>query len=394
MAQLFLSYAREDRECAELLADALLRRGWTVWWDRQIHVGRAFSDVIEQELDEARCVIVLWSHQSVKSEWVRSEAEEAMRRGVLVPLRIEDVRPPLAFRQLHNADLCDWRRGLDSPEFAACVESIELLLQKPPSADDDVKTLPAELWIAQDGQQFRVPDATTLRRWAKEGRVRPDSQIYDPAVKRWMRASDLPDLRGAFPAPQPQPAPPPQRPSRSWLLPTFLGIGVVIFLVIVAAVALNRKPDYPTTDTYARTAPDTAVSQGFLDTAAAATLPQPISVSLQNDCKDGTTIAVAICYQDAKGVWITKGWYNVGTNATSPNVLQAYGNSIYFYGNAGNLHWQGTEKDQHSMIPIHPTSAFEAPVEQFAGQGVTQVAFVGRGVPAGQTAYTEVFSCN
>jgi hypothetical protein len=128
MADLFMSYAREDRECAELLATALQQRGWTVWWDRQIQVGQSFSAVIERELDQARCVIVLWSQHSLSSDWVQSEAAEALRRRSLVPVRIEDVRPPLEFRRLQTADLLDWRNGFNSPDFDACIASIETLV--------------------------------------------------------------------------------------------------------------------------------------------------------------------------------------------------------------------------------------------------------------------------
>ncbi|HEX6160067.1 MAG TPA: toll/interleukin-1 receptor domain-containing protein [Thermoanaerobaculia bacterium] len=127
MADLFLSYAQEDRECAELMASALTERGWNVWWDRRIQVGRSFSDVIERQLDQARCVVVLWSHASVRSEWVQNEAAEAARKNRLVPVRIEDVRPPLEFRRRQTADLLDWQDGLDHSNLAACIESIEFL---------------------------------------------------------------------------------------------------------------------------------------------------------------------------------------------------------------------------------------------------------------------------
>ena len=129
MADVFISYAREDRECAELLARALAARGWSVWWDRQINVGHSFSEVIERELDRARCVIVLWSRNSVQSEWVQNEAAEAAGRKALVPVRIEDVRPPLEFRRLQTADFLDWQRGIESPAFDSCIQSIALLAE-------------------------------------------------------------------------------------------------------------------------------------------------------------------------------------------------------------------------------------------------------------------------
>ena len=87
----FISYAAEDRERARRLADYLESRGWRVWWDRNIPVGRAFDEVIENALREARCVVVLWSKAGVASRWVRSEASDAARREILVPVLVEDA---------------------------------------------------------------------------------------------------------------------------------------------------------------------------------------------------------------------------------------------------------------------------------------------------------------
>ncbi len=86
MSDIFISYSREDKERVSALASAL--QGWSVWWDTEILTGEKFSQVIETELNNARCVIVVWSKQSVDSDWVQAEASEARRRGVLVPITI------------------------------------------------------------------------------------------------------------------------------------------------------------------------------------------------------------------------------------------------------------------------------------------------------------------
>jgi TIR domain len=109
MGDIFISYAREDRLAAARLADALKSNGWSVWWDPDISPGDIWDELIERELANVCCVIVLWSATSIHKQWVKAEATEANARGILVPVFIEDVKPPLAFRQVQAAPLADWR---------------------------------------------------------------------------------------------------------------------------------------------------------------------------------------------------------------------------------------------------------------------------------------------
>ena len=85
MADIFISYAREDQARAEEIAAWLDGLGWSVWWDRRIPLGDHFDDVIEEELDSARCVVVLWSEAARASEWVKTEAHEGHQRNCLIP---------------------------------------------------------------------------------------------------------------------------------------------------------------------------------------------------------------------------------------------------------------------------------------------------------------------
>ena len=93
MADIFISYASADREKVRPFAEALEKTGWQVWWDRQIRSGSAFDRKIEQALDEAQCVIVIWSHNSAESDWVRAEAGDGLERGILVSIAIEHELP-------------------------------------------------------------------------------------------------------------------------------------------------------------------------------------------------------------------------------------------------------------------------------------------------------------
>ena len=125
----FISYAKGDRARAAELASALEANGWSVWWDRDIPPGRTFDEVIEEALTQTRSVVVLWSAESVKSRWVRTEASAAAERGTLVPALIEPVTIPLEFRRLEAADLTVWHGDRNHPEFQQLVETLAGLIQ-------------------------------------------------------------------------------------------------------------------------------------------------------------------------------------------------------------------------------------------------------------------------
>ena len=106
MADIFLSYASEDRERVRPLVAAFEQRGWSVFWDlSSIPAGRRFYDVIDEALRDSACIVVIWSQLSVNSDWVRAEAERGRQRDVLVPVRIDDI--PIPFDGLQTANLID-----------------------------------------------------------------------------------------------------------------------------------------------------------------------------------------------------------------------------------------------------------------------------------------------
>jgi hypothetical protein len=142
MSDIFVSYASEDRPRVKVLSQALEAQGWSVWWDRSIPFGKRFHQVIEQELAAARSVMVIWSEQSVGSDWVRAEAGEGMNRGILVPVAIDDVPPPLVFRQIQTANLAGWEGDQESPVFRKLMADLTSLLGAPP--DPNVAPLPRE----------------------------------------------------------------------------------------------------------------------------------------------------------------------------------------------------------------------------------------------------------
>lgn len=129
MSDVFISYANEDRDTAEQVAHALEAAGYSVWWDRRIPAGRTWRSVLEEALVEMRCLIVLWSENSVNSPWVLEEAEEARRLGKsLFPVLIQQIDPPVGFRAIQAANLVDWDGAADAPVVKLLVADLKALL--------------------------------------------------------------------------------------------------------------------------------------------------------------------------------------------------------------------------------------------------------------------------
>jgi WD40 repeat protein len=145
----FISYAREDRALASAFAEWCAAGGWVVWWDQEITPGRKWDQAIERALTDARCVLVLWSAASVVSDWVKTEAAEAARRGTLVPVLVGPVEPPLEFRRVQALDLSHWDGRADDPALPRLRSALGELIGRPP--------LPATPTTAQRPLPARTP---------------------------------------------------------------------------------------------------------------------------------------------------------------------------------------------------------------------------------------------
>ena len=131
VTEVFVSYAREDRETAQALAGALAADGHAVWWDRALGGGDDFSLEIERQLTASRVALVLWSQASVQSGFVRDEAGRARDAGKLLPLRIEAGVPlPLGFGNLHTLELLDWDGDADDGACRAMRDEVRRLIAR------------------------------------------------------------------------------------------------------------------------------------------------------------------------------------------------------------------------------------------------------------------------
>jgi TolB-like protein len=128
MADIFLSYSRQDQATARQFAKGLQGEGFTVWWDQALSAGEAFDRVTEKALDEAKAVVVLWSKKSVDSRWVRAEATQAHTNNRLVPAMIEACRRPLLFELTHTPDLSGWNGEVEDARWRSFVGDLRKFL--------------------------------------------------------------------------------------------------------------------------------------------------------------------------------------------------------------------------------------------------------------------------
>ena len=128
MADIFISYASSTAAQAQQIADALRALGYGVWRDDELPAHRAYAEVIEERLAAAKAVVVAWSAEAAKSEWVRSEADRARSDRKLVQLTIDGAGLPMPFDQIQCADLSGWTGDTGAPGWRKVVASIADLM--------------------------------------------------------------------------------------------------------------------------------------------------------------------------------------------------------------------------------------------------------------------------
>jgi serine/threonine-protein kinase len=124
VADVFVSYKREDAARVRKLVAALRDAGLDTWWDEDIPASAPWEATIEQALREAKAVIVCWSPASVASENVRSEARVAREDGRLIQVFLKPCSPPLFFGERQGVDLSAWRGKADDARIAKVVECV------------------------------------------------------------------------------------------------------------------------------------------------------------------------------------------------------------------------------------------------------------------------------
>jgi adenylate cyclase len=128
MSDVFVSYARPTERQARQIGETLRGLGYAVWRDDELPAHRAYSEVIEERIKSAKAVLVLWSADAAKSQWVRAEADAAREAGTLVQVSMDGSIPPMPFNQIQCADLSNWAGDTTSQGWQKVESSIALLV--------------------------------------------------------------------------------------------------------------------------------------------------------------------------------------------------------------------------------------------------------------------------
>ena len=184
---IFLSYARTDRDVARLFAERFVDEGFTVWWDASLHSGETFDEVIEQKLRDSKAVVVLWSPRSVASRWVRAEATQADRKNKLAPAIIEPCDRPIIFELTHAAELSGWAGDTSDRRWRVFMEDLRHLLESRSAEDAPATAQPAA---------SQAPPRRPLRPGSDEVIFAAGRKVQEPAA----------EAAPAAQVPRPQPA--------------------------------------------------------------------------------------------------------------------------------------------------------------------------------------------
>jgi TolB-like protein len=135
VAEIFISYSRSTEGQAARVVEALRELGYSVWRDDQLLPHHSYQDVTQERLEEAKAVLVLWSEEAVKSQWVRSEANQARERNKIVQVLLDRALPPMPFDQIQYVQLEGWSGDQDTADWRRVIQSISELVGRTPSGD-------------------------------------------------------------------------------------------------------------------------------------------------------------------------------------------------------------------------------------------------------------------
>lgn len=166
MADVFISYKREERARCERIAEKLKALKLDVWFDARLTAGDSFNAEIEREVRRAKVVLVLWSPGSVASRWVRNEADIGRERGVLAAVQLAPCTMPIEFRDIHYDAIHNPNFADDDSGWLKILTRIGELVKRPCLASYSQALAkaggPLVAWAAANPQDVLAPRAREI----------------------------------------------------------------------------------------------------------------------------------------------------------------------------------------------------------------------------------------
>jgi hypothetical protein len=129
MSDIFISYSHKDTDFVRDLVKCVEAEGFSVWWDHTIPPGKTWDDVIARGIREAKACIILWSPDSIVSDWVKEEATLAKEGGKYLPIQVGTDQPPMGFRRIQAANLSQWHGNAQDPQWRLLITEISHLVR-------------------------------------------------------------------------------------------------------------------------------------------------------------------------------------------------------------------------------------------------------------------------
>jgi chaperonin cofactor prefoldin len=161
MSQVFLAYRSVDIDRAQAVRTKLEALGVPLFFDHKLVSGDDYIRVINEQLESASAVLVLWSSAAVQMpgegeapNFVLSEAERGFYRGILVAATFDRLvlsRLPVPFNRYQAPDVSDWMETGASAKhqgWQSVLKALGVKLKRPglvnlaialESSDDDLK---------------------------------------------------------------------------------------------------------------------------------------------------------------------------------------------------------------------------------------------------------------
>jgi uncharacterized membrane protein len=203
VADVFISYKKEQRDRVLPIAERLQELGVSVWFDVELSAGRSFTEEIQEELRNCKAQLVLWSPTSILSEWVRGEAEIGRQRNILVAVRIEpcDLLPP--FNMHHVEDLFAWNGEVQNSGWLSIVRRVGNLIGRP-GLHELQRVIATGDTVAWRALHLRFPNDTFVVEAAKRANVALEkiapNTVNEPSATSASHPPSVQELRAALEA--------------------------------------------------------------------------------------------------------------------------------------------------------------------------------------------------